>query len=503
MSTSAASSKAFFALALILIRMPSSNCRPSPHTSPLAKFNHTRPVLPADASPELTAFAEGRCEIVSDDIPPAIAIFVTKTNPSVVAVIGRGGARDCDPNLCIQRVAPFPNAKPGWSFGTDWPRVGLANVATELCVDDHESERRLVWVADDRRAKSYRWSISDKGDVQSHPVHTLRTKGFDNALFLSHDGSRIMRSGRSGMAVWDVDALKTHGQGGYEIVGKERLAEAHHTSRDVYENVELSGGAMPSRLVEHESFAKITVAKAHPAGGSQILAGYATGGVAGLDLQTQQVGTTFHQRGQKINTIATSASDPNAFVTASGDGVVRLYDARESTPKAIIKEGDGNLNCAIYEDIGGHPYIILGTHNSQLIRVWDVRNRAPIYKLATGNNSVAALAWDAPSQTLVAVTHCPHFDGYDYRWAKIGRHGEEWVGGDRDGDEDGEDYEEDEDEYDETSFGWPKNAHHKETAFDVAFDCGDHRIFRYQFKHDANPKVLPKYGEGRPRSGYY
>jgi hypothetical protein len=41
---------------------------PSPHTNLLARFSKL-PALPAAASPELTAFAEARCEVRMDEVP--------------------------------------------------------------------------------------------------------------------------------------------------------------------------------------------------------------------------------------------------------------------------------------------------------------------------------------------------------------------------------------------------------------------------------------------------
>ena len=64
-----------------------------------------------------------------------------------------------------------------------------------------------------------------------------------------------------------------------------------------------------------------------------------------------------------------------------------------------------------------------GTHKTQSIKVWDPRAKKLVYELATGNNAVHSLAWDAPRATLYAVTECDAMDrmGYrhDYRQARI------------------------------------------------------------------------------------
>jgi len=124
--------------------------------------------------------------------------------------------------------------------------------------------------------------------------------------------------------------------------------------------------------------------------------------------------------------------------------------------------------------------------------MWDPRARAMVYELATGNNGVASLAWDAPRSTLYAATECNYMDRmgnhYDYRPAKIpgSRRGippekkSKMVGeGDDGDDEEWEDEDEDEDEdYDGDEF-WPSKASHKETHFGYAFDSGEHRLCEF------------------------
>ena len=51
-----------------------------------------------------------------------------------------------------------------------------------------------------------------------------------------------------------------------------------------------------------------------------------------------------------------------------------------------------------------------GTHKTQSIKVWDPRAKKLVYELATGNNAVHSLAWDAPRTTLYAATECSALD---------------------------------------------------------------------------------------------
>ncbi|KAJ7056215.1 hypothetical protein C8F01DRAFT_1312469 [Mycena amicta] len=461
-----------------------SAARPSPHTSPLALLQRSRPKLPNDASPELTAFTEAPCEIHSDDIALPIAMASTE---GVVAVISVGGGLDRDPTMFIQRLSPIPDAKYN-VFGTAWPSVGLANVATELRVD---RLRKLAWTADSKRIKSYRWFQTTK---RAGWRHTLRSAGFEHAMLLRGTGeaARVLRSGRRGMAIWDVETLSTHGERGQDIVGKESLSETLDSYRDIEDSVKLSKGSPPTLTLDQESVTKITVAQNHPGGGSQILA-------------SNSACPSFLGHKKTVKHIATTAGaqegngDPNGFVTTSADGLVRLYDVRQPTPRATIHETKDDLLSVLYEYIAGQPFIIYGTMNSQQIQVWDVRNRAPLYELFHRKQ---------------LLTQCDNMDRNgnvrNYRWAKIGRHGQEWLGSDaipaeQEHDEDSEEDDDDDDDdgFDDYRPGWPNDAWHSETTFGVAFDAGEYRIFRYQFKTNADPKILPKYGQGRPRGGNY
>ncbi|KAJ7199236.1 WD40 repeat-like protein, partial [Mycena pura] len=479
--------------------------RPSEHTTPLARFSKTRLRLPTNASPELTAFAEARCEILSDDmcLPTSMGIA-----DDVVVVIGAGGWKQRSPTLLIERL---DRVSTGYApFGTLHPGVGLAEVANELCLD---SSRKLMYVADSSRVKSYAWNY-DGEDGTTLPVHTLDSHGFEDALFLRNNGAKIMRSGTKGLAIWDIDGLPTHGEDGEDRVGKKLKNIDTMRDDDEAEEIERSSGAPPTQTLSAPPITRITVAKNHPSNQAQILAMHRSVfgrdyNVVSVDLETQQIAMRFLGHSASPSCIATNSTDPNGFVTAAFDGGVRLYDVRQPTPRFAIDHGDEKLCTALYESIGGQPFIIYGTDKSEQIKVWDVRSRKPMYELATGNTAVRSLAWDARRQTLLAATECIYRDRvgnvHDYRPAKIGSHGREWLGdGDAHGEHEGEDKDEDwededededEDDEDDEERWWPDRAWHAETSFGVALDCADHMLFRYQFKSDADPKVLPEYGQ--------
>ncbi|SJL13455.1 uncharacterized protein ARMOST_16899 [Armillaria ostoyae] len=117
-----------------------------------------------------------------------------------------------------------------------------------------------------------------------------------------------------------------------------------------------------------------------------------------------------------------------------------------------------------------------------------------VYELATGNTAVRGLAWDKTRNCLYAATECEYVDcdgrPFGYRWANVPS--------------DLDSTEEQKQEDDNTSEAdvrlqppqcWPKRAYHAEDYFGHAFDAGEHRILRYQFKSNANPRILPSSGK--------
>lgn len=102
--------------------------------------------------------------------------------------------------------------------------------------------------------------------------------------------------------------------------------------------------------------------------------------------------------------------------------------------------------------------IFTGGTRSQQIKCWDVRARAPLYELATGNNTVGDIAWDAPRSTLYAQTECEYVDGLgrnsDYRKFRAAK----------------------DDQNDYSGRYWPSKAFHDENSFGYAWDCGDHAL---------------------------
>ena len=203
--------------------------------------------------------------------------------------------------------------------------------------------------------------------------------------------------------------------------------------------------------------------------------------------------------------------------------------------------------------------IFTGGQKTESVKLWDPRNKRVMYELATGNNSVTSIAWNARDTTLYAATECDYLDRlgsyHGYRPAKPLNHDkkddekpkeekkaakrpvpksrkakpdpkrEEDEPEDEDDEYDSDDEESDcSEESDDDPYKdwdgvkcWPDRAYHMENFFGEMFDAGDsllcallrlHRAtyvsdlelsptVRYQFKENADPSVIPQYGHAR------
>jgi hypothetical protein len=322
---------------------------PSPHTNLLARFS-LLPTLPAGAPPELIAFAQARCEVRMDEVPAPLRLCLAD---GVLAALGCGGWKQRDPTVLLYRIDEGAHSGLGTSFSVD---VGLGDLAHHLRLD---TTRQCVYVADEERVKSYRWTFgANRRRSKAVPVHTLDTDDFEGGMALLDSGARLLRFGSGGMGVWAIDDVPTHGEDGKDIVGEEMDVENLDSWRDNDDGdkVELSEGALPTTIVDVESLRNIEICEAHPFAPAQLLVTYEEVYPPALvDVETQQSVLRFVGHGGAVDCIATSAADPHAFVTAARDGGVRMYDTRAPAPALAIKHTEEFLHAALYEHVGGQP----------------------------------------------------------------------------------------------------------------------------------------------------
>ncbi|CAA7265529.1 unnamed protein product [Cyclocybe aegerita] len=318
--------------------------------------------------------------------------------------------------------------------------------------------------------------------------------------------------------------LATHGPSGKDIIGTKIDPEDMDTWRDDPESIEPSSGSAVSSTIQLDGETtgegeglEISKWRRHPSQNNIMLCGlntrkgeyyycHAFDHEAGGKLTTRYLG-----HGGSVDGFSASVNaDPNVFLTWCSDGHARLYDVRHPLPVLTIASAKHlePMPAAVLAHPDGIPYrslIFTGTARSKCINLWDVRSRAMLYELATGNNCVEALAWDETSNSLYAATSCPHIDWngrhLDYRPARIPK---VRTGEDEDGEGDSEDNaEEDDIEEPSDDICWPKGAHHAEDHFGHVFDAGDHRLYKFKFKMDPDPNQLPYYGSASLSTGFW
>ncbi|KAI0351722.1 hypothetical protein OH77DRAFT_1523848 [Trametes cingulata] len=527
--------------------------RPHPKATRLSRFREGVTPSATAATPPAQMIYQARCEVAGDTFPSPLDAVIS-SDSSVLAVIAQGGWKHRDPVLGMYLLGEPAQAQAGHNGqededdedDEDGERVrshngfrgmviepGLAEVARYVAMD---TPRRLTLVADSSRIKSFSWG----GDVafggwvppRGWNVHTLKSGRYHGPIAVL-PGGRVVRAGKGGAAVWNLDEMGTHEKG---RVGKGRISLEDVWRDHENDDIERSTGSAPSTTVAfaETAFEPMTW-KLHDPTGHLLCSENARQteryGCYALDLEAggKKV-SRFLGHGGTIHAFSVSESDVNVFATACSDGCARLYDVRTSLPVMTLNAGSSREFCMAVQLVhpDGIPTVFTGGDRSQSIRLWDIRAGAAVFELATGNNSVCALAWDDVRSTLYAATECPGEDrnGYthDYRPAKIPRWAELVPEGrrnpfvnlnhaDMDVDEiEDEDEEEDEcsDEYeydsledDDGEHYWPKDAYHSENHFGYAYDAGEHMLLRYHFKEDPNLKVLPEYGRAAPSRDAY
>ncbi|KAG9094807.1 hypothetical protein FS749_011774 [Ceratobasidium sp. UAMH 11750] len=387
-----------------------------PKSSPLARPRPNLPSLtPTAANPVAMSVYDARCEIQSESISSPIKLCLSRGN--VCLALNAAGAR------------AVPHR-----------RTGLADVASHVAIDE---TRRLIFVGDGERVKSYAWATPGGSNYKGKPLpmHTLSCRRTGGPIAVLPNGT-VVRAGRGRTAVWDMDSLETHGKDGKRIIGEEDRDILEDTMRDDSEGIELSTGSSQNSYIKFAG---------HP------------------DLSV------------------TGAGDPQVFLTACDDGYARMFDLRTPLPIVTFDACQLNETCdaAVLAHPDGIPTVFTGTGKAEQVKMWDVRARTPVYELATGNNQVKSLAWDSDHNCLYTATECSYQERRDYRYGYRGTRRRPIV------DSEDEDYEPD--DFDRKSV-WPKNAWHYENYFGCAFNAGNHRIYRYAFKEGPGNSVAPRNG---------
>ncbi|KAF8192387.1 hypothetical protein K438DRAFT_1720617 [Mycena galopus ATCC 62051] len=477
--------------------------RPHPLSSLLSRFEGDA-ATHEPTTPLRNVIYDARCEITSDSAYQPTSLM---NNGSCLMMAGMGGYKNRSPMLTYYLLdddaAPRRSQFP---LKERQAKVGLTELAWTSATDE---SKKLMFVADKWRVKSYAWADENTGAIydKALPTHTLYTN-HEGPLHVLSPGC-ILRAGKGSIDVWNLAALKTHGPDGRKRIG--RKFNTSDSWRDEDDELEESSGSKPTSSI---SLADPKLAPgrwhAHPSAAATMLCGTDTdksNDYSCVSLDLEHGGKTLARylgHGGEIRAFSTSSADPNIFLTAASDGHARLYDHRVPLPVLSLQAGSGEDDCAgvvlVHPD--GVPTVFTGASNDQVIRLWDVRAQKMVYELSTGNNAVMGMTWDAPRSVLYVATACDYMDRngetYDYRRAKVPRpprdsttlHGEE----DEDDSMDDDDYDSEDEDDDDEAPCWPQKAAYAEDYFGHLFDAGEHRLFRYAFKDQADPSILPEYG---------
>ncbi|KAI0789845.1 WD40-repeat-containing domain protein [Abortiporus biennis] len=459
---------------------------PHPRTNPLSRFRDPVTLTATASEPTTHTIYQGLCEIHHERIELPTKIQISPDN-SLIAISCSAGKQLDESVLRLY----FPGQT---NVSSTRFELGLEDSSREVAID---AERKLIFVADKERVKSYTWGEGPNGPTLK-AVHTLRTPGrYEGSINILPSG-RVIRFGTGSVLVWKIDDLETHGEDGTKRIGQGTFnIENSRRSPESRSKVELSTGTKAHGKITFKDDPNYQVKNSVWHNPSRHLL-CSEGGPIGsrfsctaLDLEHGgKIVNRYLGFGGSIPHISLSEGDPNTFVTACQDGYVRIHDIRHPCPViALDAEADSILAvlAATYAHPDGIPTVFTGGNNSETVAVWDIRARKLVYDLSTGNTSVTTMVWDSTRSTLYAGTTGMYIndnsEDHGYRAADIPSYLQS-------------EYSESKDE----PILWPKKSPHKENFYGRLFDAGGSSFLRYDFREDANPTVIPR--SGRPSESF-
>ncbi|KAF8598053.1 hypothetical protein BDV93DRAFT_610081 [Ceratobasidium sp. AG-I] len=396
---------------------------------------------------------------------------------------------------------------------TRYLEPGLVGIPHSMTID---ASRKLLLVGDKKRVKSYAWA-SPSGEFYPDkplPTHTLDSADFIGAMTVLPNGT-IVRAGDGEAAVWDINSLPTHGPKGKRRIGNR--INIQNVWRDDPEAIERSSGSVPTsriKFVDQPTLSPGTW-ESLPQAPSTMICSTRCGSTPEywcLSIDLAHGGKTVARyigHGGIMGDLSVSDGDPNVFLTGCTDGFARLFDVRRPLPVCTfdVCARREACNSVALGHPDGIPIAFTGTGKTQHVTAWDIRARAAIYELSTGNNEVNALAWDPKRNTLFAATECSYMDTAGFRHGyRPGTKCEMNLGKpstqnqNRKHEEEEEEDGDDDDDYERC---WPDLAWHFEDYYEYPFDSGNHRVFRYAFKENPDTSILPEYGDVRVGESFW
>jgi hypothetical protein len=269
--------------------------------------------------------------------------------------------------LAVSTAGGWKNRSPGLSYfllGVDegdfvkgrHVKVALSDIAYDSATDEN---RKLIFVADNNRIKSYAWGSmdSEKFYRKALPTHTLSSGSWSGPLALLPNG-HLIRAGKGSVAFWDLSSVRSHGPSGIDHIGKEVSTE--DTWRDDPEDIETSSGSKRTGIIKFaEQELSPQIWHPHSSMPSAMLCGL--GSLASenhscscvvVDLEHGgKTASRYIGHGGWICDFSTAGpgdgeGDRNVFVTACTDGYARLYDIRHPLPALTLDVGNLSDACS-------------------------------------------------------------------------------------------------------------------------------------------------------------
>lgn len=317
------------------------NLQPEGATT-VSRFHQHVDIPSAATHPAAHTVFSARCEVTHKDV-------CMPTSPLVMSSSG-----SC---LALAHIGDYKADRPLTSYWLPDPNgdIGEMELVTRLGYAIKHSiideSRKLMFFADKHRIKSFHW---DEG----LPVHTMRS-GKCNGPLAVLPGGKLARAGKGCAAIWNLDALQTHGKHGRGVVGENTYEGPEYSYMDI-DDVEESTGSVahavikfdnpnfqPSHWLAHEptSYMLCTESRGEP--GSSAYKSTCGRGFVSFDLAHGKTVSRYSGMDCQVVTFSASEGDPQGFAAAGEDGYARLYDIRQPAPKFKVSVDQRAECCAI------------------------------------------------------------------------------------------------------------------------------------------------------------
>ncbi|CAE6423890.1 unnamed protein product [Rhizoctonia solani] len=158
-----------------------------PHSTKLANFRSNLPSLtPTLSEPLAQSIFDARCEISSYRCASPIRFYSTPKS-ACLALAGMSGWKNRSPALDYLVLNQPRNTDPHNEFSNArFIEPGLANIAYHPAVDD---SRRLIFIGDGKRIKSYEWGTTTELYRDPLPIHTLNSGHAEGPITVLSNGT--------------------------------------------------------------------------------------------------------------------------------------------------------------------------------------------------------------------------------------------------------------------------------------------------------------------------